>query len=379
MDHHQVQGGEDKFFKFKEEFGSSPAMAPTINGCSMADLIMQSIKKQVEPQLTDMHELLLGALARITCLEKELNNYKVDRSIPRPPSTSTSSSQLCRHWLKRRCTWKDKCRFSHGSDADSEGSSAVVDAGDLEEVEMLSKAAKVELPKDKQVPSSSSLSSCEVTNPMHSSEIVNCLLNSKLPGSAQSHTGVHIATSLLEDVLSSVVARVPPAVKSPRKLAAPQVGPLAHISKDELWMDKMEAAVDKLDAKYTSKYSPQKEGTFIHSAEVAIPRVDFSKVKPHLHRNLPKPSPYPVYSCSPDPKFYTDCYMLKHRADHQGCGGGCKPLFDIVNASPFGSLPGFATNLGIVPIPQAPIGGYIYKGGTGDETTWQLYAEAVYI
>ena len=89
MDHHQVQGGEDKFFKFKEEFGSSPAMAPTINGCSMADLIMQSIKKQVEPQLTDMHELLLGALARITCLEKELNNYKVDWSVPRPPSTST--------------------------------------------------------------------------------------------------------------------------------------------------------------------------------------------------------------------------------------------------------------------------------------------------
>ena len=109
------------FFKFKEETGSSPAMAPTINGCSMADLIMQSIKKQVEPQLTDMHELLLGALARITCLEKELNNYKADRSVPRLPSTSSSSSQLCRHWLKRRCTWKEMCRFSHGSDADSEG------------------------------------------------------------------------------------------------------------------------------------------------------------------------------------------------------------------------------------------------------------------
>ena len=118
-------------------------MAPTINRCSMADLIMQSFKKQVEPQLTDMHELLLGALARITCLEKELNNYKVDRSVPRPPSTSTSNSQLCRHRLKRRCTWKEKCRFSHGSDADSEGSSAVVDAADLEEVEMLSKATYV--------------------------------------------------------------------------------------------------------------------------------------------------------------------------------------------------------------------------------------------
>ena len=46
---------------------------------------------------------------------------------------------------------------------------------------------------------------------------------------------------------------------------------------------------------------------------------------------------------------------------------------------PFGSLPGFETNLGIVSVPQAPIGGYIYKDGTGDDTTWQLYAEAVYL
>ena len=144
-------------------------------------------------------------------------------------------------------------------------------------------------------------------------------------------------------------------------------------------MEKMEAAVDKIDAKHAAKYSPQKEGNFIHSAEVAIPRVDFSKVKPHLHRNLPKPYLYPVYSCSPDPEFYTNCHLVKLSDNHQGCAGGCKPLFDIAKASPFGSLPGFETNLGIVPIPQAPIGGYIYKGGTADETTWQLYAEAVYI
>ena len=220
------------FFKFKEETGSSPAMAPKINGLSMADLIMQSIKKQVEPQLTDMHELLLGALARITCLEKELNNYKADRSVPRLPSTSTTSSQLCRHWLKRRCTWQERCRFSHGSDADSESSAAAVDAKALEEVETLSKAAKVKLPKDKLRPPSSSLSSCEVT--LHSSEIVNCLLNSKLPGSAQSNTGGKIVQSLLEEVLCSVVARVPPIVKSPSKLAAPTTGPLAPISQEEL-------------------------------------------------------------------------------------------------------------------------------------------------
>ena len=72
--------------------------------------------------------------------------------------------------------------------------------------------------------------------------------------------------------------------------------------------------------------------------------------------------------------------MVKHDANHQGCAGGCKPLFAAnVSPAPFGCLPGFETNLGVVSIPQAPIGGYIYKGGTGDNTTWQLYAEAVYI
>jgi len=138
-------------------------------------------------------------------------------------------------------------------------------------------------------------------------------------------------------------------------------------------------SVDILQAKYMDKYSPQRHGAFIFSAEVGVPRVDFSKVKPHLHKNLPKPNLYPVHSCSEDPKFYTDCHMVRHVANHNGCSGGCQPVFDMVNVCPFGALPGFETNLGVVPIPQAPIGGYIYKGGTGDNTTWQLYAEAVYM
>ena len=148
--------------------------------------------------------------------------------------------------------------------------------------------------------------------------------------------------------------------------------------KEEEWLAKMSTVVDTIQAKFMAQYSPRQDGDIIHSAEVAIPRVDFSKVKPHLHKNLPKPNSFAVHSCSPDPTFYTDCHAAK-RPNHDGCSGGCKPLFDMVNVCPFGSAPGFATNLGIVPIPQAPIGGYVYKGGTGDNTTWQLYAEAVYL
>ena len=64
-------------------------MAPKINECSMADLVKQAMFKEVEPQLTNMHELLLGALARITCLEKELTTYKAECSVPRLPSQSS--------------------------------------------------------------------------------------------------------------------------------------------------------------------------------------------------------------------------------------------------------------------------------------------------
>ena len=346
----------------------------------MADLVKQAVQKEVTSQLNETQELLKVALARITSLEEEIIECKATPSAPRLPSSPSSSSSVCRHWLRNRCTWKDKCRFSHGeaSDADSEGSySAVIDAKDLGEVEMLTKVAEVKL--------TSSSSSSEVKLP--SSEIVGCLIKSNLPPRHQSVSGVHhqehvggalartgfdsvmkphggLHCSLVENLLGDIVDKVVDSVA---------------MRKEKEWLDQMSADVNTIQARFLARYSPQLEDDVIHSAEVAIPWVDFSKVKPHLHRNLPKPSLYPVYSCSPDPKFYTDCHMVRHRDNHQGCSGGCKPLFGMANVNPFGSLPGFSTNLGIVPIPQAPIGGYIYKGGTGDETTWQLYAEAVYL
>ena len=366
-------------------------MPPKINGCSMADLVKQEVHKEVEAQLTEMHNLLLGALARITCLEKEISECKVDSSAPRlpPTATSSSSSQLCRHWLKRRCTWKEKCRFSHGSDADSESSySAAINAKDLEEVEMLTKVAKVKL-----TPSSSSR---EVKLP--SSEIVGCLIKSNLPprhqsvsGALQSttagatlmhETGANIVTSLLDEMLNSVVARVSPITKAPIKLASPQVGPLAPMSKEELWQESMVEAVDTIEAKFMAKYNPIEHDGFTHSAEVAVPVINFAKVKPHLHKNLPKPAQLPVQSCSPLPDFYRRCTIC---ADAHSKGGWaeshglkrCAPPFEQL--SPFGSLPGFVTSLGVVAVPADPIGGYVYAGGWEADTRWQLHAEAVYI
>ena len=46
---------------------------------------------------------------------------------------------------------------------------------------------------------------------------------------------------------------------------------------------------------------------------------------------------------------------------------------------PFGALPGFETSLGVVAVPEEPIGGYVYAGGAGDATEWRLHAEAIYL
>ena len=110
--------------------------------------------------------------------------------------------------------------------------------------------------------------------------------------------------------------------------------------------------------------------------------VDFSKVKPHLHRKLPKPESVSVQACSIDPTLYTSCTICVN-ARSQGFRDAehgyraCAPPFEL--PFPFGALPGFVTSLGVVAVPEEPIGGYVYDGGSGEATKWRLHAEAVYL
>ena len=99
-------------------------MPPKINGNSMSDLVKQeldnimdqhkkemvNLSRKLEDQLDYAHEQLLGALARITCLETELTKIQ---HRPKEHSSSKNSSKICRHYLRNNCTWKEKCRFSH--------------------------------------------------------------------------------------------------------------------------------------------------------------------------------------------------------------------------------------------------------------------------
>ena len=197
------------------------------------------------------------------------------------------------------------------------------------------------------------------------------VLQPELVGAALSN---NIVMSVLGEVLSSVVtsAKSVPAVATVR-WSSPITGPCTPVSEEEKWLRDMEVAINKLEAKYGAKYKPIEEGGVVHSAQVAIPRIDFSKVKPHLHKKLPQPSKIRVQGCSPDPDTY------QHHLECPRCSWRKGESSFEVCESPFGYLPGFITSSGVVAVPEDPIGGYVYAGGYGSASQWQLHAEDIYI
>ena len=165
-------------------------MGPKINGNSIAELVSSAVDTQMEKKFGDYNNLLTDALARIASLEEELAQSRQNSNPLLPISKSSSKSDICRHWLKNQCTWKQKCRFSHDSGATYTLFLSDFNAKDLEEVapyakEKVDKSVQVEFSLDF---TSSSVSSCEI--PMASSEIVGCLLNSTLHSRPWSFSGV---------------------------------------------------------------------------------------------------------------------------------------------------------------------------------------------
>ena len=356
----------------------------------MAELVAKEVSRQLVLIKKSNEEQLVATMSRIASLEEELalclqnsnNSSIISKSNSQSISPRTNSSDVCRHWLRNRCTWNN-CRFRHGG-ATSTSSVSNINAKDLEEVAPNTKP-KVE--KSVQVgfsPEISLSSSSICAFPLPSSDLpsrpnyVAGVLQPELVGAALSN---NIVVSVLEEVLSSAVMSaksVPVAAAS--RMCSTVTGPPIPVSKDEEWVEDMLMTIEKLEQKYDAKYKPLEEGGVIFSAEVAIPKVDFSKVKPHLHRKLPKPVSVPVQACSIDPTLYTSCTICVS-ARNQGFQPerhpGCVPPLE--KPLPFGALPGFVTSQGVVAVPGEPIGGYVYAGGTGECTVWQLHAETVYV
>ena len=94
---------------------------------------------------------------------------------------------------------------------------------------------------------------------------------------------------------------------------------------------------------------------------IRYPTIDITKCNIRSIANVPKPQKYPILGCSDDPEFYVlsnSCY--------KATGGYYK-------CSPHGEKYGYRTNLGIVPVPDKPVHGYVWDG-TNDHSDWVLNA-----
>ena len=132
----------------------------------------------------------------------------------------------------------------------------------------------------------------------------------------------------------------------------------------QLQIDKLVEYIDERAAYYLNN-SP------IHQP---YPKVDWFKVNSYSMKNLPKAEGFPVHGCPAYPEYYPEAPNPEGRIAI--CKGtkdcrlpGCSHKTPI-GGRPFGSLPGFRTNLGIVAMPSNPVGGYIYT----EEEGWVLYA-----
>ena len=121
-------------------------MPPRINGVNLADLVRKEVEKSVQAQTSEMnemksimqaeldtaHKLLLGALARISCLEREVDKFQPTINTFTPPYLSSPqrrSKNICRHWVKNRCTYGEDCKFSHDNASESVSSFKSAESG----------------------------------------------------------------------------------------------------------------------------------------------------------------------------------------------------------------------------------------------------------
>ena len=179
--------------------------------------------------------------------------------------------------------------------------------------------------------------------------------------------------------------------------------------KQKEYIDTLVAYIDERAEHYSrNKSTPVRE---------PYPRVDWARVNIHTKRNLPQPSKLPVHGCPQDPLIYPDApkpegrimeyYNVTSKCSIPGCEHkpcipppGCNTTVHTdkygtegsitaistseeknvllqkvyrplrADSSPFGTAPGFPTNLGVVSMPTSPVGGYLYTEDEG----WVLYA-----
>ena len=94
--------------------------------------------------------------------------------------------------------------------------------------------------------------------------------------------------------------------------------------------------------------------------------IDFTRVNKFFMRNIPTPTSFPIHGCSQDPEFY-----VRQCRNQYGEYPDLKPNHYKDCPRPHGYLYGYETDIGIVPVPEEAVNGYVWKNGS-----WILHAVA---
>ena len=116
------------------------------------------------------------------------------------------------------------------------------------------------------------------------------------------------------------------------------------------------------------------------SMDTIGPKVSWEKVNVAALKKLPTPSSFPVHAASPLSQFYSKddgCPRGCTQTQFEYFSGDprkipCKCRLGFEETNPFGTLLGFQSNLGVVPVPSTPMFGHIWDP---DTCSWLLHAE----
>ena len=165
--------------------------------------------------------------------------------------------------------------------------------------------------------------------------------------------------------------------------------------KDETFISRMVKTLTKLEGKYLTPEHKRKKRIFKRKRKTSpiVPRefaaiynvlaapepetVTVPEPFPHVRWNevrfkpaLPNPELCPVHSCFQDPSFYQE--EGEYRYGSLEVSDSKFVRLTRQYGRPFGALPGYKTNLGVVAVPTTSVGGYVY---CPDAKKWVLFAE----
>ena len=168
-------------------------------------------------------------------------------------------------------------------------------------------------------------------------------------------------------------------------------------SKDKNFISRMMKTLTKLEMKYLTPEHKRKKRLFTRKEKASpiVPKeldsiyrnlgapepdaVTVPDPSPHVRWNeirfkpaLPAPESCPVYSCYQDPGFYQEKREFRNGSIIPTVSDSEFNRLARQNGQPFGALPGYKTNLGVVAVPTIPVGGYVY---CPDAKKWVIFAE----